>query len=303
METISVRFFHVGQVPSRGKVRLLTRPPNAPFSRDELEDLLAGEGVDLVRFGAWIQRDEVGGYVALEDLTDIPALKYDGSGWMLLVRLEERPAFSRNTVAHHEKGYFGIGIVRGKTAGNHGTLWRSAFQLGAAFIFTVGKRYGGWEKSSDTYDTARRVPCFDCADWASFAEVRPFGAPLVGVEMGGVPLSEFSHPDCCIYVLGAEDGGLPRHVQEACTHLVSIPALRDESYNVAVAGSLVMYDRMSKATVRPTLRDAPRVGSEVQTSLVCTTSVVTMILGVGALLLLRQKLACSGGLLPELLAR
>jgi len=37
-----------------------------------------------------------------------------------------------------DKGYFGIGIVNCKRDTNLGTLWRSAFVLGASFIFTIG---------------------------------------------------------------------------------------------------------------------------------------------------------------------
>ncbi len=36
--------------------------------------------------------------------------------------------------------YFEIGIFHPKTKENIGTLWRSAYQLGAAGIFTIGKR-------------------------------------------------------------------------------------------------------------------------------------------------------------------
>jgi tRNA (guanosine-2'-O-)-methyltransferase len=39
------------------------------------------------------------------------------------------------------RGYYGIGIENVKTAENVGTLWRSAYILGASFIFTIGKRY------------------------------------------------------------------------------------------------------------------------------------------------------------------
>ena len=35
-------------------------------------------------------------------------------------------------------GYHAIGIVGGKNLDNAGTLWRSAYQLGASFMFTVG---------------------------------------------------------------------------------------------------------------------------------------------------------------------
>ena len=41
----------------------------------------------------------------------------------------------------NKKGYCAIGVYRGKTEHNIGTLWRSAFILGAAYIFTVENKY------------------------------------------------------------------------------------------------------------------------------------------------------------------
>lgn len=38
------------------------------------------------------------------------------------------------------RGYFGIGIVEGKSTENVGGLWRSAHALGASMIFTIGFR-------------------------------------------------------------------------------------------------------------------------------------------------------------------
>ena len=64
--------------------------------------------------------------------------------------------------------------------------------------------------------------------------------------MGGVPLASFEHPERAIYLLGAEDHGLPPAIVRQCSHVVSLEAARTPSYNVAVAGSLVMYDRLSK---------------------------------------------------------
>lgn len=40
-----------------------------------------------------------------------------------------------------KRGYFGIGIYHTKNVLNVGTLWRSAHNFGASFIFTVGMRY------------------------------------------------------------------------------------------------------------------------------------------------------------------
>ena len=148
-------------------------------------------------------------------------------------------------IVEQDPGYFGIGVVGLKTEANLGTLWRSAWQLGAAYIFTVGARFE--KQSSDTYQTWTRVPCFEHSDWAGFARASPYSAPWVAVEMGGVPLEKFVHPDRAVYVLGSEDTGLPESIVRACALHVSLPSVRSPSYNVAVAGSILMYDRHAKS--------------------------------------------------------
>ena len=140
------------------------------------------------------------------------------------------------------RGYFEIGIYHTKTEINIGTLWRSAFQLGAAGIFTIGRRYK--RQSSDTENSMYQIPlrCYETFD--DFCDNRPVGATLIGVEMGGGNLSCFAHPKTCIYLLGAEDYGLPTAIIERCNKIVSIESINTQSYNVAVAGSLVMYHRV-----------------------------------------------------------
>jgi len=142
------------------------------------------------------------------------------------------------------EGYFEIGIFRGKTALNVGTLWRSAYQLGANGIFTIGARYP--QQASDTVLAYKHVPMRCYANFDDFYEHMPHDCRLVGVEMGGRQLSGFSHPERAIYLLGSEDNGLPQTVLSRCHFVVSLEAIRTESYNVAVAGSLIMYDRMFK---------------------------------------------------------
>lgn len=139
---------------------------------------------------------------------------------------------------------FGVGIVGGKSSTNLGTLWRSAYQLGAAFVFTVGRRYK--RQASDTYHTSRHVPLWAFTGEADFAV--PHGHVLVGVELtdDAVPLPMFTHPRQAAYLLGSEDNGLPGWALERCVHVVQIPSVRRPSYNVAVAGSIVMYDRLAK---------------------------------------------------------
>lgn len=142
------------------------------------------------------------------------------------------------------RGYFEIGICHGKTPMNVGTLWRSAYQMGAAGIFTIGKRYP--KQSSDTLQSYRHIPLREFQTIDEFLAAVPYDCPIVGVEMGGKELRSFAHPQRALYLLGAEDNGLSKDVVARCHRLVSLPSIRTNSYNVAVAGSLVMYDRMIK---------------------------------------------------------
>jgi tRNA G18 (ribose-2'-O)-methylase SpoU len=144
------------------------------------------------------------------------------------------------------RGYFGIGVVNGKTPHNLGTLWRSANQLGAAFIFTVGKRYPA--QHCDTLKTPRHIPLHEYEGQEDFRV--PFDCQLVAVEMGGKPLAAFKHPERAVYLLGAEDHGLPKWALDRCVHRVSIPSVRTESFNVATAGAIVLYDRLVKEPPR-----------------------------------------------------
>jgi tRNA G18 (ribose-2'-O)-methylase SpoU len=137
--------------------------------------------------------------------------------------------------------YFEIGICNVKTPANLGTLWRSAYQLGAAGIFVIGKRFS--RQCSDTVKAYTEIPLREYKDSDHFLSCRPFDCLLVGVEQGGVSLRRYSHPLRAMYLLGAEDNGLPKHVIAECNNLVSLESVNTNSYNVAVAGSIVMYHR------------------------------------------------------------
>ncbi len=139
------------------------------------------------------------------------------------------------------RGYFEIGIYNGKTPANLGTLWRSAYQLGASGIFIIGNRFH--RQASDTVKAWRHIPLRQYNDFEHFQMCRPYDCLLVGVEMGGRPLSGYGHPERAIYLLGAEDHGLPKHILAKCNSVVSLDAVNTESYNVAVAGTLIMYHR------------------------------------------------------------
>lgn len=141
-----------------------------------------------------------------------------------------------------KRGYFEIGIYQPKTETNVGTLWRSAMQLGASGIFTIGHRYR--KQSSDTTKSDRHIPLRQFDTFDDFLKARPHGSFLIGVEQGGRPLKNYCHAERAIYLLGAEDNGLPRGVADRCNSVISLDSIGPNSYNVAVTGSIVMYHRV-----------------------------------------------------------
>ena len=140
---------------------------------------------------------------------------------------------------HNE--YFGIGIQNGKTPENLGVLWRSAQNLGASFIFTIGNRYS--KQACDTHNAVKSMPYFHYENFEEFYNHLPKGARIVGVELTeeSEDLETFHHPRRCVYLLGAEDHGLSKQAIEKSHFLVKFKS--ELSLNVSVAGSIVMYDR------------------------------------------------------------
>lgn len=154
-----------------------------------------------------------------------------------------------------KKGFHGIGCFGMKTEQNYGTLFRTAQILNADFVFLIGCRFK--MQASDTCKSWRNMPVFEYKDFADFQNHRPFAAQLVGIELDARarPLKNYVHPKQAIYLLGAEDNGLPAEVLSACQDIIQLPG--DNSLNVSVAGSIVLYDRYAK-TLNPPSKNKTR---------------------------------------------
>jgi len=141
------------------------------------------------------------------------------------------------------RGYYGIGVYHPKTTENIGTLWRSAHNFGADFIFTIGRRYK--KQASDTTKAYKHVPLYEYTDVEDFKKHLPNGCQLVFIEQteGAITLKDATHPESAVYVLGAEDEGVPTDLMKGFQKIsIDTPMC----LNVAVAGSIVMYDRQIK---------------------------------------------------------
>jgi tRNA G18 (ribose-2'-O)-methylase SpoU len=154
-------------------------------------------------------------------------------------RAGSRPA-ERGSVG---RGYFGIGAEGVSKSENIGALLRTAHAFGAAFCFTLGAGFDNRAgRLADTAGTPAHVPLWRFADTASLS--LPQGCALVGIELldDAVDLPSFRHPLSAAYVLGPERAGLSPELLARCRHVVRIPTRF--ALNLAVAGALVLYDRL-----------------------------------------------------------
>lgn len=161
------------------------------------------------------------------------------------------------------RGYFAIGAQRMSKALNLGNLMRSAHGFGASFTFTVGASYQAMEARADTSKGQWHLPHYN---WSSVGDVNlPNGCQLVGVELidGAIDLPSFRHPLRAAYVLGPEQGSLSDDLLQRCAYVVRIPTRF--CVNVAMAGAIVMYDRvksLARFPERPIAAGGPLVALE-----------------------------------------
>lgn len=122
---------------------------------------------------------------------------------------------------------------------------RSALSMGADFAFTIGRRYR--RQSGDTANSAAHIPIYHYLTINDLVKHLPLGCQLIGIELApnAYQLTNYVHPERACYLLGAEDHGLTKQVLSQCHHIITIPGATN-CLNVSVAGSIVLYDRISK---------------------------------------------------------
>ncbi|TNE41176.1 MAG: TrmH family RNA methyltransferase [Alphaproteobacteria bacterium] len=141
------------------------------------------------------------------------------------------------------RGYFGIGVEGISKPMNAGNLFRTANAFGASFVFTVGAEYSVRRARSDTSVAPKNIPWYDFEKLDDI--LLPKGCKIVGVELldEATDLPSFFHPINAAYVLGRERGSLSPAMQERCDYFIKIPT--KFCLNVATAGAIVMYDRIT----------------------------------------------------------
>lgn len=134
-----------------------------------------------------------------------------------------------------EPAALGLELWRVGDPGNVGTLARACDAFGASLALSPGCADPFGPKAlRASAGSIFRVP---------LAEFSPEGAVAL-VAHGAPPLSELD-PSLTRFVLGSEREGLPDEIVAACATSATIPLTgRAESLNVAMAGTVALYDRL-----------------------------------------------------------
>ena len=147
------------------------------------------------------------------------------------------------------RGYFAIGAERMSKSLNLGNLMRSAHGFGASFTFTLGATYTGIG-SVGRYLERRQCTCRTTTGARVDEMVLPHGCKLVGVELVDDGDRPAELPPSAARGLCA-GAGARRSVgcrcSRRCDYVVKIPT--SFCVNVAMAGAIVMYDRVRTSAV------------------------------------------------------
>lgn len=137
-------------------------------------------------------------------------------------------------------------LSRIRSLGNLGTLIRTSAAIGAGGFILIGDEI-------DAYDPGvvrptmgaifrQKIVRATAAQFRSWAKINKLS--IVGASpAGSINYNEIRYASPTILMLGNERSGLTPNEKAACQHLIRIPMCKGiDSLNVAVAGSLLMYE-------------------------------------------------------------
>lgn len=141
-----------------------------------------------------------------------------------------------------ERGYSAIGLVNPKTPANLGSVLRAAGCYRASLVMSMGQRWPA-KVGTNTSQQHKKIPYIQVAHlWDAI----PFDCVPVVVELepGATPIQDFKHPERAFYILGPEDGSVPKDISARCKHHVYIPTVG--CMNLAATANVILFDRMMK---------------------------------------------------------
>jgi len=139
-----------------------------------------------------------------------------------------------------KRGYAALGLYAPKCEMNVGGAMRAALCYGAAMVAVQGPRFK--RIPTDTQAAWRHIPVVVVDDLRT---VIPFDCQPICVELvsHARPLETFAHPERAFYILGPEDGSVPKELTDRYTTISVGTAF---CMNLAATANVVLYDRNAK---------------------------------------------------------
>ncbi len=137
---------------------------------------------------------------------------------------------------------------------NVGSLIRTAHAAAVEEVILVGEREWNVEaaRTAELYTKIIYLPGKD--EFLEHLEERGWDLVAIELDARSVSLFDAVYPPRPCFLLGAELGGIPNELLEASRLIVEIPQWGlVPCLNVAVAGSIVLYDHLSKLHRRGSL--------------------------------------------------
>ncbi len=130
---------------------------------------------------------------------------------------------------------------------NVGSLVRTAHAAAAAEVVLVGEREWNVEaaQTSELYTTVTQLA--DLEAFRKHLESQRWNLVAVELDDRAVNLFDAEYPERPCFLLGAEIGGVPGELLDEAELVVQIPQWGlVPSLNLAIAGSIVLYDYLAK---------------------------------------------------------
>jgi tRNA G18 (ribose-2'-O)-methylase SpoU len=130
---------------------------------------------------------------------------------------------------------------------NVGSLVRTAHAVAAEEVVLVGEREWNVEAARTAELYTRVTQLSDAAAFRRYLEEKKWDLVAVELDPRAVSLFDAEYPQRPCFLLGAELGGIPADLLGEAKLIVQIPQWGlVPSLNLAVAGSIVLYDFLTK---------------------------------------------------------
>lgn len=172
----------------------------------------------------------------------------------------------RRRLAEYRDGLRPFAIAAWNISKEHnvGSLVRTAHATAASEVVLIGDRDWNVEaaRTAELYTTVVQLP--DIRSFRAHLQRRGWRLVVVELDERAVSLFDAAYPDRPCFLVGAELGGVPEELIADAGTVVQIPQWGlIPSLNLAVAGSLVVYDYLAKLHRRGLL-DRPGGGLELK---------------------------------------